>query len=411
MTYPLSFLSVIFSVSILIGVVAEKASAQYMAKDSIGTNVKVKIQRRGVTSFLDNSLHFSNDFDAARYSEVLTIDDSVFQMVIDPENKPVNKSPWYAFKVWSTGKSNIYVRLKYSYGTHRYNPKVSRDGLRWKDLDEELIVVDSAKDITLKLRVSPDTLWVAAQEVIPSSAGYRWIDSLDDAHQHVKQETIGYSILNKPIIALRIDKNPNQNLLVVLSRQHPPEVTGYFAMQAFIHRILSKSSLTSAFHKQFDVIIIPMINPDGVDLGHWRHNAAGVDLNRDWDKFLQPETAAVKKYLEERNLKGDSIWFCLDFHSTKKDVYYLVTDDQASLTTRWLDAIDSSMPENKTMRSIHGVGWPTSKKWIFETFKAEAVTYEVGDDTDRKKLKEIGEVAADKLMNELVIRSKNKRTH
>ena len=34
--------------------------------------------------------------------------------------------------------------------------------------------------------------------------------------------------------------------------------------------------------EKFRVLAFPLMNPDGVDLGHWRHNAGGIDLNRDW---------------------------------------------------------------------------------------------------------------------------------
>jgi hypothetical protein len=37
-------------------------------------------------------------------------------------------------------------------------------------------------------------------------------------------------------------------------------------------------------------------NPDGVDKGHWRLNDGGVDLNRDWGPFTQPETGMSNGY-------------------------------------------------------------------------------------------------------------------
>ena len=36
----------------------------------------------------------------------------------------------------------------------------------------------------------------------------------------------------------------------------------------------------------------------------WRHNANGVDLNRDWTAFTQPETQAIKNYLEVQVKEG-----------------------------------------------------------------------------------------------------------
>lgn len=42
------------------------------------------------------------------------------------------------------------------------------------------------------------------------------------------------------------------------------------------------------------------MNPDGVDNGHWRHYAGGIDLNRDWANFNRPETRAVKTFMENK---------------------------------------------------------------------------------------------------------------
>ena len=53
------------------------------------------------------------------------------------------------------------------------------------------------------------------------------------------------------------------------------------------------------------------MNPDGVDLGHWRHNAGGIDLNRDWSVYNQKEIKTtvdfISKTLKENNSK--TVWF------------------------------------------------------------------------------------------------------
>ena len=67
------------------------------------------------------------------------------------------------------------------------------------------------------------------------------------------------------------------------------------AMQEFVRSVLGNTRLAVDFRKEFEIIIVPMLNPDGVDEGNWRHNAGGVDLNRDWDLFVQP-TKAVKVF-------------------------------------------------------------------------------------------------------------------
>lgn len=61
--------------------------------------------------------------------------------------------------------------------------------------------------------------------------------------------------------------------------------------------MIGDSELAMEFRKHFVIKAFPMLNPDGVVNGHWRHNAMGVDLNRDWQNFNQPETRAVRDAL------------------------------------------------------------------------------------------------------------------
>jgi len=44
---------------------------------------------------------------------------------------------------------------------------------------------------------------------------------------------------------------------------------------------MGDSELAREFRRRFSIIMVPLLNPDGVVLGHWRHNVNGVDLNRD----------------------------------------------------------------------------------------------------------------------------------
>ncbi len=46
--------------------------------------------------------------------------------------------------------------------------------------------------------------------------------------------------------------------------------------------------------------IIPMYNPDGVELGYGRENANGVDIESNWDKpVLEPEVQVLKGLFEK----------------------------------------------------------------------------------------------------------------
>src|SRR5690606_41013397 len=93
-----------------------------------------------------------------------------------------------------------------------------------------------------------------------------------------------------------------------------------------------------------------MLNPDGREEGHWRHNMAGVDMNRDWVEFKQPETRAFKEYLTNKVHKQDAqIHFAIDFHSTFFDVLYTNGEDEsnhkAGLMKDWIAAFQHGIPE------------------------------------------------------------------
>ncbi|MFT3826615.1 MAG: M14 family metallopeptidase [Chitinophagaceae bacterium] len=365
--------------------------------------IKINLQQRRTYSFSDGTVQFSNQFAGARVNNIEQQDNSHYTITISPENTPVNPSPWYAFKVWGK-QQTIDVQMKYVGTRHRYDPKISKDGGKtWEDLAVKKSKTDS--NAGFQLSISADTLLVAAQELMPAAMGYQWIDSLATL-PFIHKEIVGYSIMGKPIVALNTTGSSGKKQIIILSRQHPPEVTGYMAMQEFIRTVMGNSSLAVAFRKEYEVIVVPMLNPDGVDEGNWRHSAGGVDLNRDWENFEQPETRSVKEFLvKKQTAQQATVYFAIDFHSTYNDVFYTNEDTLTNvpgLTNRWLRRFAESIPGFKPNVKPSGNGGNVSKGWLMRAFKTDALTYEVGDDTPRPLLKKKGKVAAEVLMQLLL---------
>lgn len=365
--------------------------------------VQVQLQRHQVYDF--KNVHFSNAFQAARANNVVQENDTSFMVTVAAENEPINPSPWYAFKVWAGQPQRVHVRLQYIHARHRYDAKQSRNGGQtWSDVAMDKY---SAKDsiVSFGIQAGPDTLLIAAQEIISSSQAYQWMDSIGSL-PFVHQQTIGKSIMGKPIVALNTTGSPGTKQIIVLSRQHPPEVTGYMAMQAFVHTVLGSTPLAQRFRKEYEIIIIPFLNPDGVDEGHWRHSAAGVDLNRDWEFFNQPETRAAKDFLvKKQQAQKATVYFGMDFHSTYNDVFYTNEDtltNNPGFTNRWLQAFAAAIPQFKPNVKPSGNGGNVSKSWLMRAFKTDALTYEVGDDTPRPLLLQKGRVAAEVMMQLLL---------
>ncbi len=364
---------------------------------------------------LGSGIKATNNFAGARVSGMIRTNDTLITALINPENTPINSSPWYALKIWSSDTQEIHLKIKLLQGVrNRYYPKISQDGKEWIKLDSTQYFegpVAKRKNkrklpdyFSMRLKLSPDTLWIAAQELITSRDNSIWTDSVAQ-FSFTQKVSIGESLEGRPIELLNIGNGNDKEMLMVLSRQHPPELSGYLAMQTFIESICADTELAKKFRARFNTYVIPMLNPDGVDRGHWRHSAGGVDLNRDWEDFEQKETVLVKEFMEQKVVaSGGTFLVGLDFHSTYEDIFYTIDPslkgNMPGVIPAWIDSIGARIADyepNVEPKTEHDVRI-SSVSYFFYAHGAESVVYEVGDATDREFVKQKAKVAAIELM-------------
>jgi hypothetical protein len=341
------------------------------------------------------SLYF--DFDGASVSACTVEGPNDFSLLVTPEHAPpINPSPWYAFRYQSHDASPVKVTLRYLGGGHRYAPKWRGDDDKWHPLQSK--PGDDGKSVTLQLPAGGGT--VAAQEIITplqSSADLlKWA-----VLAGTQPFTLGFSHDGRPIEAIRIGRHDAPRLVVVLGRQHPPEVSGAIALQAFVGALVADRSSQPEAFDDLQFLIVPMLNPDGVARGHWRANRGGLDLNRDWGAFSQPETRAVKTWLDGLP-NGVRPVFMLDFHSTRSNLFYVQGETEASTSQKrflaaWLSGQEHAFPGYPFTIEPRNAnpGSGTAKNWFHATYGIPAYTYEVADDADR--------VAARKAAHELAL--------
>lgn len=372
----------------------------------------VPIDRQLKTSYRFDGVYVDNQFDGARMNGFMQVNDSTFRVIVSPENTPINASSYFAFRMRSERQRSIDLEINYTEHEHRYVPKLSRDGKSWVPMDTtQFDTLKAGNLVSLQLDIDSSYLFVAAQEVLPSSDSYNWVDSLSGIHSFVRKEIIGTSLDGREIPFFEISegevrKNP---AIAVFGRIHPPELTGYLAMKAFVETLLDTSQLAKAFRRNYRIMVYPIINPDGVDMGHWRHNAGGVDLNRDWSHYRQKEPRLVAYHLKkELSKQRNSLVLGLDFHSTQEDVYYTLTENRVShihgFKDLWIEAIDRAFEDYVPNDEPYDLNQPITKTWFYLEFGAEGITYEVGDETDRDFVKNKAQVAAVEMMKLLVLK-------
>ncbi len=415
--------SILFTTTLVLTILSCKEGGKWKGQAPIEVveTYTLPIQKQQIGTFdLGNGIFATNDFPGARLNGVVQSNDTLITALITSENTPINPSPWYAFKIWSETSQQMHLKITYQVGAnHRYYPKLSYDGLNWAALDssrytkgEVLDIENNSRElptsITMKLDLKPDTLWISAQELITSQHVKSWIDELAQL-PYVSTTSIGESREKRSIHSLKIGNSDDKKMIMVISRQHPPEVTGYLAMKPFIEVISGDSELAEKFRSEFNTYVVPLANPDGVDNGHWRHSVGGIDLNRDWANFNQPETTAISEFLNERVAANNGkFYFGVDFHSTWEDIYYTsnpeLKGNAPGLVPKVIEQSTRDIPGYEPNIRPGKIDGPriNSSSYFFHQFGAESLTFENGDDTPRELLKTKGKASAEKLMELLL---------
>lgn len=338
------------------------------------------------------TLHF--DFDGAAPSACSVTGERAFSLLITPEHAPpINPSPWYAFRYEAAGDAPVSVTLRYLGGRHRYSPKWSGGG-EIRNLAAQ--VSDNGGQAVIALPAGGGI--VSAQEVIvPDDTRAdlaRW-----SAASGAPVFTLGQSHDGLPIEAIRLGRADAPGLVILIGRQHPPEVTGAIAMTAFVD-VLAKRANTLG---DVQVLVVPMLNPDGVVRGHWRANRGAADLNRDWGEFAQPETRAVKAWLDDLPASVRPV-LMVDFHSTSRNLFYVQGDEASPAQQRflaaWLAGRETAAPGYPFTIEPRNAnpGSGTAKNWFHARYAIPAYTYEVGDSADRAATRSMASALAETLL-------------
>ena len=282
-------------------------------------------------------------------------------------------------------------------------------------------------------------LKIVKNEILTYSLYENLVKELSEKYKTLKITTCGKSLLGKEIFAFVIGEGKKN--IVYVGGTHGVEWLTSLLLLKFTENLASayeNESLLSGFNikdilENKKLIIIPELNPDGIeiaikgasacgkykaenyeickgDFSFWSANARGVDINHnfnaDWytlreaekeaginspspSRFgglfpeSEPETAAIT-----RLCRRIPVEMLITFHSQGEEIFYEYgknTPEKALHIAKMFSALtDYTLVKNEGLYSSGGL-----KDWFIEEFKRTAFTIEMGKGKNPLPLEEV----------------------
>jgi hypothetical protein len=149
------------------------------------------------------------------------------------------------------------------------------------------------------------------------------------ASPFVRVDSIGASVLGRAIYLLTVEDPslpslPRQRVWIH-ARTHPNEVQGTWVTNQLIAQLLGESPLAQRLRERCVFNIVPMINPDGVELRYSRENAHMIDIESNWAVVPgEPEVQLLRAQFTQMMALTNPIRIALNIHSALACKRYFV---------------------------------------------------------------------------------------
>ena len=191
---------------------------------------------------------------------------------------------WFHFSVTGEQGSTLRCCIRnagqaaYLEGWPDYRVCFSYDRKTWHRLDTSF----DGSNLRFDTKLSANTIWFAYFEPFSYEQHLALIAKAQQ-HEDVSHQVLGQTLDGRPIDLLKIGQvAENKPIIWVTARQHPGESMAEHLVEGLLDELLGQSELATQLRAQAVFYIVPNMNPDGSVRGHLRTNAAGMNLNREW---------------------------------------------------------------------------------------------------------------------------------
>ena len=154
----------------------------------------------------------------------------------------------------------------------------------------------------------------------------RHLDLLSWAQEDARLslETLGQSLDGHAMSLLHISGTDTpQHTVWLIARQHPGETMAEWFVEGLLEALLDRdNSQATQLLQTIEFYIVPNMNPDGSVRGNLRTNAAGANLNREWQSPTMEYSPEVYLVREKMLAVGGDLF--LDIHGDEALPYNFV---------------------------------------------------------------------------------------
>jgi murein tripeptide amidase MpaA len=341
-------------------------------------------------------VHISDNFDAGNIEVVDASDPSDVSLRIRKDASS-DHFQWFHFRVSGVRGTPLRLHLRnaglasYVDGWQGYRACYSYDRQTWRRVADT-----SYADGTLTIAHTPerDTVWYAYFAPYSMERHHDLVARcIGSARVH--HEVLGRTLDGQDLDLLRVteggvEPQAGKKRCWIIARQHPGESMAEHFMDGLLARLLDPADpVARELLRRADFWLVPNMNPDGSRRGHLRTNAAGANLNREWQAPGMERSPEV--YLVRERMRATGVDFALDVHGDEGLPYNFIAGpdgvESVSAATNALQAeFESDLcVANPDFQCKHG--YPASEpgtanmtmatNWIADAFGALAMTLEM----------------------------------
>ncbi|CAD8182329.1 unnamed protein product [Paramecium pentaurelia] len=266
---------------------------------------------------------FDSNFTCGNLAAVHQVDTFEYDLLLQEDINTTSYSQWFYFKVTNPNEykyriniinlSKNYLQYQNGFGVY------IKFDTNWEILKSQVLIKQSQYVKSNFCKTTSTKLYTLSFWINRSSKTFEIALGIPYTHLDLDRYLLKFQseILTNTITGLPVRMvqfgSKRSDVILVIARQHPGETVSSHVCQGFLDALSNDKTLQLFYN----IIVIPMVNPDGVKWGNFRCDLSGKDLNRVWQnprsKYHQ-QIIQIKNLIQKILDEGRDIKTFIDLH-------------------------------------------------------------------------------------------------